>query len=61
MSKRQNTRYPHAFSKGRPVPFVSEGSWRGGVGPRQPCLIQTQTLGAPAVGTAAGAGAEIPA
>lgn len=28
MSRRGNTRYPHAFSKGRGVPLVADGSWR---------------------------------
>jgi hypothetical protein len=27
VSRKRDTRYPHAFSKGRGVPFVSEGSW----------------------------------
>jgi hypothetical protein len=45
VSRGANTRYPHAFSKGRGVPLVSEGSWRGG--PRDPRRVQTQNLARP--------------
>jgi hypothetical protein len=49
VSRKRNTRYPHAFSKGRGVAMVSQGSWRVGVGPRSPCIIQTQALGVASV------------
>ena len=45
MTRKGNTRYPHAFSKGRGPGFVSEGSWRGAWRPQAPCIIQTQALG----------------
>lgn len=36
MSRRSNTRYPHAFSKGKGPGFHSQGSWRQGVGMGRP-------------------------
>ena len=48
MSRKRNTRYPHAFSKGQGVRFTPQGSWR----PQAACTIQTETLGTPAVGGA---------
>ena len=48
MSRKRNTRYPHAFSKGQGVRFTPQGSWR----PQAACTIQTKTLGTPAVGSA---------
>ncbi len=54
--KRHRERYPHAFSKGRGVAFVGDGSRRGGrvagktgagtkPEPAPPCRVQTECLG----------------
>lgn len=36
MTRKGNTRYPHAFSKGKAPGFHSQGSWRQGVGMGRP-------------------------
>ena len=40
--RKGNTRYPHAFSKGKGVGLSEPGTWR----PQAPCAIQMQSLGA---------------
>jgi hypothetical protein len=60
VSKKRDTRYAHAFSKGRGVRFTAQGSWR----PQAPCTIRTETVGTPVVAPAPrppGGGAETPA
>jgi hypothetical protein len=42
VSRKRNTRYPHAFSKGQGVRLSLPGTWR----PQAPCALQATALGA---------------